>query len=111
MSEWLRDLGLPHPPCQDLNANRSFYTLAGWGWNRMQALALWHLPEEEQLPKRMRTLIRHWLRIPVEWKRHARQRKACLYGPAGWVAWGRELLGELLPRCRVLSGVGAVESG
>jgi len=27
------------------------------------------------------------------------------------VAWWRGLLEELLPRCRVLSGVGAVDSG
>jgi hypothetical protein len=82
----LRDLDLPPPPCQDLNANRSFYTLAGWAWNLMQALKLLHLPEEAS-PKRMRTVIRHLLLIPVELKRHARQLKACLDGPAGWVAW------------------------
>ena len=110
LSELLRDLDLHHPPCQDLNANRSFYTLAGWAWNLMQALKLLHLPQEES-PKRMRTLIRHLLMIPVELKRHARQLKACLYAPAGWVAWWRGLLEELLPRCRVLSGVGAVDSG
>ena len=52
----------------------------------MQALKLLHLPEEAS-PKRMRTLIRHLLLIPVELKRHARQLKACLDGPAGWVAW------------------------
>ena len=82
----MRDLDLPPPPRQDLNANRSFYTLAGWAWNRMQALKLLHLPEEPS-PKRMRTLIRHLLLIPVELKWHARQLKACLYAPAGWVAW------------------------
>ena len=97
-----------HPPYTDLNANRSFYTLAGWAWNRMQALKLLHLPEEAS-PKRMRTLIRHRLLMVLKW--HAPQRKACLYAPAGWVAWWRGLLEELLPRCRVLSGVGAVDSG
>jgi hypothetical protein len=109
LSELLSDLDLHHPPCKDLNANRSFYTLAGWAWNLMAALKLLHLPEAEA-PKRLRTLIRHLLLIPVELKRHARQLKACLYAPAGWVVWWRGLLGELLPRCRVLSGVGAGDS-
>lgn len=106
LSELLSDLDLHHPPCMNLNANRSFYTLAGLGWNLLQALKLLHLPVEEA-PKRMRTLVRHLLLIPVQLKRHARQWKACLYAPAGWVAWWRGLLAELLPRCRVLSGVGA----
>jgi hypothetical protein len=110
LSELLSDLDLHHPPCKDLNANRSFYTLAGWAWNLMQALKLLHLPEAEA-PKRLRTLIRHLLLIPVELKRHARQFKACLYAPAGWGVWWRGLLGELLPRCRVLSGVGAGADG
>jgi hypothetical protein len=85
------------------------WALAGLAWNLMQALKLLHLPEE-QAPKRLRTLIRHLAMIPVELKRHARQLKACWYAPAGWVAWWRGLLGELLPRCRVLSGLGAGDS-
>ena len=109
-SELLGDLDLPPPPCKDLNANRSFYTLAGLGWNRLQALKLLHLPETEA-PKRMRTLLRHLRLMPVELKRHARQLKACLYAPAGWVAWWRGFLRELLPRCRVLSSVRASDSG
>jgi hypothetical protein len=110
LSELLSDLDLHHPPCQDLNANRSFYTLAGLAWNLMQALKLLHLPEE-QAPQRMRTLLRHLLMIPVEIKRHARQLKACLYAPAGWVAWWRGFLEALLPRCRVLGGWAASASG
>ena len=110
LSELLSDLDLHHPPCKDLNANRSFYTLAGLGWNLLQALKLLHLPESEA-PKRLRTLVRHLLLMPVELKRHARQLKACLYAPAGWVAWWRGMLAELLPRCRVLSGVAPSESG
>ena len=49
LSQGLRDLDLPPPPCQDLNANRSFYTLAGWAWNLMQALKL-----PESLPTRLK---------------------------------------------------------
>jgi hypothetical protein len=101
LSELLSDLDLHHPPCKDLNANRSFYTLAGLAWNLLQALKLLHLPVEEA-PKRMRTLLRHLLLIPVEVKRHARQLKACLYVPAGWVVWWRGFLEQLLPGCRVL---------
>lgn len=100
LSELLSDLDLHHPPCASLKANRSFYTLAVLAWNFLQALKLLHLPESEA-PKRMRTLLRHLLLIPVEMKRHARGIKACLYAPAGWVAWWRGLLEELLPRCRV----------
>jgi hypothetical protein len=110
LSELLSDLDLHHPPCKDLNANRSFYTLAGLGWNLLQALKLLHLPESEA-PKRLRTLVRHLLLMPVELKRHARQVKACLYAPAGWVAWWRGMLAELLPRCRVLSGITVSDSG
>jgi hypothetical protein len=81
-SERLRDLDLYPPPCQDLNAHRSFSRLTGWGWNRMQALKGWPPPEEES-PKRMRTLIRQWLLVPVKWKRRAQQRKACVHAPGG----------------------------
>lgn len=97
LSERLSDLDLHHPPCANLNANRSFYTLAGLAWNLLQALKLLHLPAEEA-PKRMRTLLRLLLLIPVELKRHARGLKACLYAPAGWVVWWRGMLQELLPR-------------
>lgn len=110
LSELLSDLDLHHPPCANLNANRSFYTLAVLAWNVLQALKLLHLPESEA-PKRMRTLLRHLLLIPVELKRHARGLKACLYAPAGWVAWWRGLLTELLPRGRPLSGLAAGGSG
>ena len=67
---------------------KGWITLAVLAWNLLQALKLLHLPVEEA-PKRMRTLLRHLLLIPVEVKRHARQLKACLYVPAGWVAWWR----------------------
>jgi len=110
LSELLSDLDLHHPPCANLNANRSFYTLAVLAWNLLQALKLLHLPESEA-PRRMRTLLRHLLLVPVELKRHARSLKACLYAPAGWVAWWRGLLAELLPRCRVAEGVLASGSG
>ncbi|MCU0772631.1 MAG: transposase [Verrucomicrobia bacterium] len=110
LSELLSDLDLHHPPCANLNANRSFYTLAVLAWNVMQALKLLHLPEGEA-PKRMRTLLRHLLLIPVELKRHARSLKACVYAPAGWVAWWRGLLSELMPRCRVSPAVLASGSG
>ena len=110
LSELLSDLDLHHPPCANLNANRSFYTLAGLAGNLLQALKLLHLPAQEA-PKRMRTLLRHLLLIPVELKRHARQLKACLYAPAGWVRWWRGLLEDLLPRGRVLGGVGAGGTG
>lgn len=85
LSELLSDLDLHHPPGKDLNANRSFYTLAGLAGNVLQALKLLHLPEAEA-PRRLRTLVRHLLSIPVEVKRHARQLKARLDVPAGGVA-------------------------
>ena len=63
------------------------------------ALKLIPLPESEP-PKRVRTLIRHLLWVPVELTRHARQIKACLYLPAGWTAWWRGFLAQWLPQCR-----------
>ena len=99
LSELLRDLDLHHPPCADLNANRVFYALATLAYNALVALKLMHLPESEQ-PKRIGTLIRHLLLVPVELKRHARRLRACLYVPAGWLEWWRGFLGQLLPRCR-----------
>ncbi|MGV1015527.1 MAG: transposase, partial [Methyloceanibacter sp.] len=110
LSELLSDLDWHHPPCANLNANRRFYTLAVLAWNVLQALKRLHLPASEA-PKRMRTLLRHLLLIPVELKRHARGLKACLYAPAGWVAWWRGLLTELLPRCRAMNPVLASGSG
>jgi hypothetical protein len=35
-----------------------------------------------------------------ELTRHARQIKACLYLPAGWIAWWRGYLAQRLPHCR-----------
>jgi hypothetical protein len=99
LSEMLRDLDLHHPPCQDLNANRAFYTLASLAYNGLMALKLLHMPPEDQ-PKRIGTLIRHLLLVPVEIKRHARRLVACMYVPAGWLEWWRGFLGELLPYCR-----------
>jgi hypothetical protein len=104
LSELLTDLDLHHPPCSDLDANRLFYTLAALAYNTLQALKLIHLPASEA-PRRVRTLIRHLLLVPVQLKRHARRLKACLFVPAGWVAWWRGFLGQLLPQCRQLSGV------
>ena len=101
LSELLRDLDLHHLPCQDLGANRVFYTLASLAYNFLQALKLIYLPAEHQ-PKRVRTLLHHLLLIPIELKRHARRLKACLYIPAGWVVWWRGFLADLLPRCRQL---------
>lgn len=110
LSGLLSDLDRHPPPCRSLNANRSFYTLAGLAWNLLQALKLLHLPVEEA-SKRMRTLVRHLPLIPVELKRHARQVKACLNAPAGWVNWWRGFLQEFLPQCRVLGGVAASATG
>lgn len=70
------------------------------GWNRMQALKRLRLPAEKS-PKRMGRLIRHWLRMPVELKREARQLKACLDALAGWVAWWRGVWEEGSRGCRV----------
>jgi hypothetical protein len=106
LSELLSDLDLHHPPCQDLLANRSFYTLATLAYNVLQALQLIDWPAE-QTPRRIRTLIRHLLLVPVEMVRHARRLKACLYVPAGWVEWWRGLLRELLPSWRQLGELGA----
>ena len=102
LSELLSDLDLHHPPCANLNANRSFYTLAVLAWNLLQALKLLHLPREEA-PKRMRTLLRHLLLIPVELKRHARQTQGvpvCAGGLGGVVA---RIAGRV---AAALSGVG-----
>jgi hypothetical protein len=104
LSELLTDLDLHHPPCSDLQANRLFYTLAAIAYNALQALKLIHLPEAEA-PRRVRTLIRHLLLIPVQLKRHGRRLKACLFVPAGGLAWWRGFLAQLLPQCRQLSGV------
>jgi hypothetical protein len=108
-SEVLSDLDLHHPPCAELKANRVFYALAGFAYNVLQALKLIHLPASEA-PKRVGTLIRHLLLLPVEIKRHARRLKACLYVPAGWLVWWRGFLAHLLPQCRQL-GVVAASAG
>jgi hypothetical protein len=98
-SDLWSDLDLHHPPCPDLQANRMFCAWATLAYNALLALKLIHLPESEQ-PKRVRTLIRHLLLVPVEITRHARQIKACFYVPAGWRAWWRGFLAQWLPQCR-----------
>lgn len=104
-SELLSDMDLHHPPCQRLDANNSYYLLAAFAFNALQALKLLHLPAEHH-PKRIKTLIHHLLLIPVEIKRHARKLKAVFFAPAGWVDWWRGFLAELLPRCRQLGPLG-----
>jgi len=101
LSELLSDLDLHHPPCQNLDANRAFYTLATLCYNAFVALRLIHLPVEDQ-PKRIRTLIRHLLLIPVEIKRHARKITAAMFIPSGWIEWWKGFLSEFLPRCRLM---------
>lgn len=103
-SELLSDLDLHHPPCKELAANRLFYALASLAYNTLVALKLLYLPESEQ-PKRARTLVRHLLLLPVELKRHARRLTACLFVPAGWLAWWRGFLAQLVPQCRQLGSV------
>jgi hypothetical protein len=36
---------------------------------------------------------------------HVRKTKAVFFAPAGWLAWWRGLLAELLPRCRQLGAL------
>lgn len=106
LSELLSDLDLHHPPCQNWMANRCLYALATLAYDLLQALQLIYLPAA-QTPRRVRTLIGHLLLVPVEMVRHARRLKACLYVPAGWVAWWRGLLAELLAAWRQLGKVSA----
>jgi len=80
--------------------------LARLAYNVVQALQLIYRLAK-QTPRRIRTLIRHLLLMPVELVRHARRLKACLYVPAGWVAWWRGLLAELLPTWNQLGALGA----
>jgi hypothetical protein len=101
-SELLSDLDLHHPPCQSLSANNAFYLLAALAYNFLQGLKVLHLPASEQ-PKRVRTLVRSLLLIPVQMKRHARKLKACFFAPAGWTRWWQELLSRLLPNLRLVA--------
>jgi hypothetical protein len=103
-SDVLRDFDLHHPPCKSLSANRVYYALALLAYNVLQALKLIWLPVTVQA-QRVRTLIHHLLLVPVEIKRHARRLVACFYAPAGWLAWWRGFLTELLPRCRLLGAL------
>src|SRR6202034_3670357 len=98
-SELLSDLDLHHPPCHSLVANNAYYLLGALAYNVLQALKVIYLPPEHQ-PKRIRTLLQHLLLIPVEIKRHARGLKAVFFAPAGWLAWWKGFLHDLLPRCR-----------
>ena len=100
-SELLIDLGLHHPPCMKLSANNAYYLLGMLAFNMLQAMKLLYLPEEHQ-PKRIRTIIHHLLLIPVEIKRHARQLKAVCFVAAGWIAWWKDFLQELVPQYRLL---------
>lgn len=102
-SELLSDFDLHHPPCKSLAANNAYYLLAALAYNFLMALKAIYLPPEHQ-PKRVRTLLQHLLIIPVEIKRHARGMKAVFFAPAGWLAWWKGFLADLLPRCRQVGG-------
>ena len=106
-SELLSDFDLHHPPCHSLVANNAYYLLGALAYNVLQALKVIYLPPEHQ-PKRIRTLLQHLLLIPVEIKHHARRMKAVFFAPAGWLAWWKGFLHDLLPRCRQ---VGAAAAG
>jgi hypothetical protein len=106
-SELLSDFDLHHPPCHSLKANNAYYLLGALAYNLLQALKVIYLPAEHQ-PKRIRTLLHHLLLIPVEIKRHARRMKAVFFAPAGWMAWWKGFLADLLPQCRQ---VGAAAAG
>ena len=69
-------------------------------YNAFMALKLIYLPEEDQ-PKRIKTIRRHLLLIPVEIKRHGRRLKVLMFLPAGWLAWWRNYLGELMPWLKI----------
>ena len=105
-SELLSDFDLHRPPCKSLAANNAYYLLGGLAYNFLMALKVIYLPPEHQ-PKRVRTLLQHLLIIPVEIKRHARRMKAVFFAPAGWLAWWKGFLGDLLPRCRQVGGLEA----
>lgn len=105
-SELLSDFDLHRPPCQSLVANNAYYLLGSLAYNLLQALKVIYLPAEHQ-PKRIRTLLHHLLLIPVEIKRHARGLKAVFFAPAGWVAWWKGFLADLLPACRQLGAPAA----
>ena len=100
LSQLLSDLDLHHPPCKSLAANRVFYALGMIAYNAFMALKLIYLPEEDQ-PKRIKTIMRHLLLIPVEIKRHARRLKVLMFLPAGWLQWWRHYLGSLMPWLKV----------
>jgi hypothetical protein len=105
-SELLSDLDLHHPPCHSLVANNAYYLLGALAYNVLQAIKVIYLPPEHQ-PKRIRTLLQHLLLIPVEIKRHARGIKAVFFAPAGWLAWWKGFLRDLLPHCRQVGATAA----
>ena len=103
-SELLSDFDLHRPPCKSLVANNAYYLLGALAYNILMALKVIYLPPEHQ-PKRVRTLLQHLLIIPVEIKRHARRMKAVFFAPAGWLAWWKGFLADLLPRWRQIGGL------
>jgi hypothetical protein len=104
-SEVLSGLDLHHPPCEQLLANRIFYTLATLAYNLLQALKLLHLPDDCQ-SWRVRTLLRQVVILPARLVRHARQMVARVAVPGGWMAWWRALVQRLGLRSAEASATG-----
>lgn len=93
-SEVLSGLDLHHPPCEQLLANRIFYTLAALAYNLLQGLKLLHLPDDCQ-NWRVRTLLQKLIILPARLVRHARQLVARVAVPGGWLPWWQGLVQRL----------------
>lgn len=96
-SELLSDMDLHHPPCQSLTANRTFYALGMLAYNLMKAFQVLHMESEAQT-MRVRSLIRHFVSVPLKIARHAHRVGVRLMVPLNWLRWWSLFIKKVLPK-------------
>ncbi|MCX6922994.1 MAG: hypothetical protein NT154_07270 [Verrucomicrobia bacterium] len=104
-SEVHSGLDLHHPPCKDLMANQAFYAIVMLAYNVLLSLKVLDLPNDAQ-GRRIHTMIRYLLTVPVSVSTHARYEVACIYIPTGWLRWWRFFVDQWMPKrkpCRPVS--------
>lgn len=93
----LSDLDLHHPPCKKFEANEVWYALGAIANNLLRAVqALTMAPDLQTM--RLRSIIRHFLTIPVRVTKHAGRSEVKLFLPKTVQKWAAEMLAKVWPK-------------
>jgi hypothetical protein len=93
----LSDLDLHHPPCMKFDANAAWYALGAIANNLLRATQALTMAAEHQ-NMRLRSIIRHYLTIPVRVTKHAGRSEVKLFLPKTIQKWAAEMLAKVWPK-------------